>query len=393
MTTPILGTPTSGTLTNCTGLPISTGLSGLTTNGVAYATSTSALATGSALTWDTTNFNIVPNAAGSYTNTINLSGSSSNGTKGHIGQFADSLYLTSNYYYSSGQNVDTATYGSAGLSLTSGTTTTSYIGFGITAAGGSGLSEKMRLTSTGLGIGTSSPSYPLEVHGSNPTNGQVLRLRNDTGGGNGTQIAFDLNSVTAGAIGIPNNTNALAFYVNNDTTERMRIDSSGRLLIGTTSAVINESCLGAVTSGNAATFKSTGNGNNPLLLWNSYGSGTVNQVTFFYGASYSAVGSITSTSTGTLYNITSDQRLKTNIVDAPQGNIDAIKVRSFNWLSDDSHQEYGLVAQELLEVAPYAVSVPSDPEKMMGVDYSKLVPMMIKEIQSLKTEVAKLKGA
>jgi hypothetical protein len=63
-------------------------------------------------------------------------------------------------------------------------------------------------TSQKVGIGTTSPSYPLEVHASNPTSGQVLRIRNDTAGGNGTQIAFDLNSVAAAAVGIPNNTSA-----------------------------------------------------------------------------------------------------------------------------------------------------------------------------------------
>jgi hypothetical protein len=73
--------------------------------------------------------------------------------------------------------------------------------------------------------------------------------------------------------------------------------------------------------------------------------------------------------------------------------IDAIKVRQYDWKADGSHQDYGMVAQELMTVAPEAVSVPEDPEKMMGVDYSKLVPMMLKEIQSLRARVAQLEGA
>ena len=51
-----------------------------------------------------------------------------------------------------------------------------------------------------------------------------------------------------------------------------------------------------------------------------------------------------------------------------------------------------MVAQELQAVAPEAVSVPEDPEKMMGVDYSKLVPMMLKEIQSLRARIAALES-
>ena len=52
-----------------------------------------------------------------------------------------------------------------------------------------------------------------------------------------------------------------------------------------------------------------------------------------------------------------------------------------------------MVAQELVTVAPEAVSQPEDPEEMMGVDYSKLVPMMLKEIQQLRARVAQLEGA
>jgi hypothetical protein len=51
-----------------------------------------------------------------------------------------------------------------------------------------------------------------------------------------------------------------------------------------------------------------------------------------------------------------------------------------------------MVAQELVEVAPYAVYQPLKPEEMMAVDYSKLVPMMIKEIQDLKARLTALES-
>ena len=70
--------------------------------------------------------------------------------------------------------------------------------------------------------------------------------------------------------------------------------------------------------------------------------------------------------------------------------VDALQVRQFDWKSDRSHQRYGFVAQELVTVAPEAVYQPTDPEEMMAVDYSKLVPMLVKEIQSLR---ARLKAA
>jgi hypothetical protein len=172
-------------------------------------------------------------------------------------------------------------------------------------------------------------------------------------------------------------TGQIAFKAN--SSERMRIDASGNLLVGTTSgfgglinAPVTTSDEAMVTQSDSTSASTHLNFRNP----NGF------------------VGSITTSGSATAFNTSSDQRLKENIADAPSASddIDAIQVRSFDWKADGSHQKYGMVAQELQSVAPSAVSQPEDPEEMMGVDYSKLVPMLVKEIQSLRARVAQLES-
>jgi hypothetical protein len=107
-----------------------------------------------------------------------------------------------------------------------------------------------------------------------------------------------------------------------------------------------------------------------------------------------SVGTITHNGSNTSYNTSSDERLKENIQDAGDAGdlIDSIQVRQFDWKVDGEHQRYGMIAQELNTVAPEACAFSSDPEEMAGVDYSRLVPMLVKEIQSLRARIAKLEG-
>jgi hypothetical protein len=87
--------------------------------------------------------------------------------------------------------------------------------------------------------------------------------------------------------------------------------------------------------------------------------------------------------------------LKKDIVDAASASskIDALQVRSYKWKSNDEVEDYGFVAQELVSVFPRAVTIGDiDDEitKVWSVDYSKLVPLLVKEIQELRTRVAAL---
>jgi hypothetical protein len=150
---------------------------------------------------------------------------------------------------------------------------------------------------------------------------------------------------------------ATNYYVHSDNnnylrfgtagSERVRIDSSGSLLVGTTTtgpgAQSGVAIAGGATSSDVY-----------IRHANGTASGAV-YAAFIYNTSQ--IGSITQNGNSqVLYNISSDQRLKENIADADDAGskVDAIQVRKFDWKADGSHQDYGMVAQELIEVAPEA---------------------------------------
>jgi hypothetical protein len=110
------------------------------------------------------------------------------------------------------------------------------------------LSERLRITSTGnVGIGTTSPAVPLEVSGSSAQ----IRV---------VDSAVDLRLLplagsSAGIVGTVSN-HALSFFTNN--AERARVDSNGRLLVGTSTSQGNGGSLqvgGSSSSGAAPTLE------------------------------------------------------------------------------------------------------------------------------------------
>jgi len=248
-----------------------------------------------------------------------------------------------------------------------------------TAGNAISFTQDMTLTSTGLGIGTSSPTSKLDVVSASTGVAEFEGPANAT-------VVFRGSGFVEGKIqcggefnfGSTNNF-PVGFLTNN--IERARITSDGSLLVGT-----------AASGGQSgfAVLKGGSGIETSIEIAHNFGTASgIKYVDFLYATG--SIGSITqSGTTAVLYNVTSDQRLKENIVDAPEFGsvIDSIQVRSFDWKTDQTHQRAGFIAQELVTVAPEAVHQPADPEEMMAVDYSKLVPMLVKEIQSLRARLA-----
>jgi hypothetical protein len=244
-------------------------------------------------------------------------------------------------------------------------------------------SAKLATTSTGIDVtGTVTADGLTIASGSN-------QITLDTGDQT-TYGRLDVGHFSNGTfIGTYAGTNAAANVMRFGTsgTERLRIDSSGNLLAGTTS--LSGFQVGIVSEVNAG----GGVYSRQIIGHSNTTNSGEKYIDFLFNGS--SIGSITqSGTTAVLFNTSSDQRLKENIADADDAGskVDAIQVRQFDWKADGSHQDYGMIAQELQAVAPEAVSGDAGSEEMMGVDYSKLVPMLIKEIQSLRNRVSELEG-
>jgi len=184
------------------------------------------------------------------------------------------------------------------------------------------------------------------------------------GSGNGSGISFGTGTSTSAP---------------GSVTERMRITSGGRVLINTQTTTPESSVVSAVF----------GSGGDVTLKLGGYGGSTHTQMQFFHNAT--VVGSVVTTASSTSYNTSSDYRLKEDLQDfAGLDMVSKIPVYDFKWKTDES-RSYGVMAHELQDVLPDAVTGEKDAEEIQSVDYSKIVPLLVKSIQELKAEVDSLK--
>jgi hypothetical protein len=248
----------------------------------------------------------------------------------------------------------------------------------------------------------SSPSIYLQQDGGVAGNTQ-LRL-NAAGGSNTGSVRLLDKYIWAST------SNGSELKIGNDlTTAQMVLDSSGNLLVGTTSASAgNIFTKGILTRG---TEKPLGvvcdsNGGSAAIGVGRTNS-TGNYVEFYYGgAGTTFTGGISTNGSTTAFNTSSDYRLKDNIqpMVGALAKVQALKPVTWSW-KNTGEQAEGFIAHELAEVCPDAVSGEKDAvdaegnPKYQGVDTSFLVATLTAAIQelnakvdSLQAELATLKG-
>jgi hypothetical protein len=303
---------------------------------------------------------------------------------------SNNAYWSANAYYDSAWKYK-ATAAAAFLGMESGS-----FRFNIASSGTAGnaitFTEAMRLDASGnLLLNTSTVSSI----GGNITNLQIVGKSTVRGGGirlQSSDASLDAVYYLADGIGYLGTASSTPLVFQTNSAERARIDSSGNLLVGTTSGTSKLVVTTTTASGAAITFDgSVGNG---ILMKTTYASATGGTYISFSNSAGTATGNISQTGTTTVaYTTSSDYRLKENIIPmtGALARVTALNPVTYTWKADGSAGE-GFIAHELQAVVPDAVVGEKDAVDeegnpvYQGIDTSFLVATLTAAIQELKAE-------
>ena len=170
-------------------------------------------------------------------------------------------------------------------------------------------------------------------------------------------------------------------------TTAMSLDNGGNLLVGTTSTQAFSKFLVSIIPGTTtgyATLPTTATGYTAATFLNSVAAG---------------IGSITTTTVATLFNTTSDYRLKENVtpIQNALATVNNLNPVSFTW--KNGYKDDGFLAHEIQAVIPNCVTGEKDAvnedgtPKYQQMDSSGVIPFLVKAIQELKAEFDAYKEA
>jgi len=202
--------------------------------------------------------------------------------------------------------------------------------------------ERMRLDKNG-------PAYQLTVSKNSGFHEAGLNTFQSSAG-----AAHQELRIISDAHGGGGRTGDIAFYTANSATatEKMRINSSGKVLIGTTAERGKLTINSSATSGNS----------NALGIYAASDGGTYTFAQFLLYGTSTVVGSITSNGTTTTYNTSSDYRLKENVVKMTGAldRVSQLKPSRFNFIADADTTVDGFLAHEVQEIVPEAITGQKD---------------------------------
>jgi hypothetical protein len=292
---------------------------------------------------------------------------------------------------------------------------------------------------TSLGVGTTSPSFKVDVSTSGASN--YIRSIGTSNGFRGGFYATAFNSTgvtvnasfqafgddgtgTAGLYTVSNH----PLYFGTNNAERMRVHASGGVSIGNTTdpgatnlSVTGNALFATTTNPGSGTVTIKGNGSDEVITCVGYSTNGSGTILFYQPAVGKKWGIHTDKDTFYIANagftnyaylpqsfgawsFGSDRRIKKDIVDLDYGLDLVMKLQPRRYtLIDNEVNTIGFIAQELKKHIPEAVTgeeidyddadTPQERAvKTMGIAKETIIPVLVKAIQELKAEIDLLKG-